>query len=120
MNGALPAVIGLLGLIYPALFAAMTLTRAPKWRAKSRFDVLVTGISASVTLVLVHEYFAWWIVPVALWLLPMGIFAAAVAGAVITWPSLRWARPGRTQRRTVLGLIVSILFAGAVVFLVAR
>jgi len=118
VNLVLPLVIGALGVGYPALFAAMTLSRAPRWRAKSRVDVLVEGLTAALMLVLVHEFFAWWVVPAALWLVPVAIFAAGVVGAVIRWPSLPWMREGRTLRRAVLGASVSVVVVAVILWVV--
>lgn len=120
MNWILPTVIGLLGLAYTGLFAAMTVSRSPRWRAKSRADVLVAALNALVALVLVHQFFAWWAAPAALWLVPVAVAAAGVAGAITAWPSLAWMRPGRTLRATLVGVIATVVFAAAVLLLVLR
>jgi hypothetical protein len=113
----LPVIVGLLGIAYPTLFALMT--RGPaRWRAKSRVDVIVEGLTASLMVVLVHEVFAWWVVPVALWLIPVAILAWGIFGAVMEWPKLPWLRAGRSLARTVITAALNVLVIAVILIVV--
>lgn len=117
MSWVLPVIVGLLGIFYPTMFALMT--RGPaRWRAKSRVDVIVEGLTASLMVVLVHEFFAWWVVPVVLWLIPVAILAWGIFGAVMEWPKLPWLRAGRSLARTVITAALNVLVIAVVLIVV--
>lgn len=118
MNWVLPVVVALLGVGYPALFAASTLTRSATWRAKSRVDLLIAGLNAALMLLLVHQFFLWWIVPVVLWLLPVAVLSVGVAGAILAWPTLGWKREGRALWRTFAGAAINVVVVVAVAWVV--
>lgn len=118
MNDVFPLLVGVLGLGYAALFAAAGLSHARSLRAKSRADLLVTGFNGALGLVLLHEFFSWWAIPAALWLVPVAIFAAGVAGTIIAWPTMTWTRKGRSVARTIVFAALNAVIVAAVIVLV--
>ena len=87
-----------------ALVAAFVI-RAWKERgmlaARDRW-ALITGFVAAVTgFALASLLINWAVVPVAIWLVAVGLLAGGVVGAVLRWPELSWYEGTKPLGRTI-------------------
>ncbi len=66
------------------------------WKARGKLAgrdrwALITGFVAAVTgFAIASLLINWVVVPVAIWLVAVGLLAGGVVGAVLRWPALAW------------------------------
>jgi len=104
-----------------ALFLALVVAfvvRAWKTRgtlaARDRW-ALITGVVAAVTgFAIASLLINWVVVPVAIWLVAVGLLAGGVAGAVLRWPELSWYDGTKPIRRTI-GVIASLVICALII-----
>jgi len=107
-----------------ALFLALVgafVVRA--WKARGKLAArdrwaLITGFVAAVTgFAIASLLIDWVVVPVAIWLVAVGLLAGGVVGAVLRWPELPWFAGTKPIRRTIS--VVASLFICALIIGVA-
>jgi len=112
-------ITGFLALAFAGLFAAGSLTRGKAFAAKSRLDLVIAAADSAVVLLGAHLLMPWGSVSPVLWLVPVAIFAAGAAGAVLRWRDFPAVRPGRPARRTWAWAAVHVGVLAAIVFVIA-
>ncbi len=79
--------------IFLALVAAFVI-RAWKARgklsARDRLALITSFVTAVTGFAVASLLINWVVVPVAIWLVAVGLLAGGVAGAVLRWPELAW------------------------------
>ena len=118
MNALVPLVIGALTVFAAGSFAVQTLVRSGALSAKTRIGVVTAFLDTVLALVLAHVLIPWSNVPTALWLIPVGLAAAGVAGAVLRWTALPFTHPDRSARRQIAFAAVHVAFVRVIIGLV--
>ena len=104
--------------LFLALVAAFVV-RA--WKARGKLAArdrwaLITGFVAAVTgFAIASLLINWVIVPVAIWLVAVGLLAGGVAGAVLRWPELSWfagTKPIGRAIAVIASLVICALIMG--------
>lgn len=101
--------------LYPLTYALRMLGVVPRWAPRSRTAIATATLDAVLVLVLAHALIAWWAIPTPLWVVPVGLSAAGVVGAIIRWPDVSWMKPGRGAR---VGAILAVLHLAVVTALI--
>jgi hypothetical protein len=112
-------ITGFLALAFTAVFAAGSLTKGKAFAAKSRLELLFGAADAAVVLLGARLLMPWGSVSPWLWLVPVAIFAAGVAGAVLRWRDLPPVRPDKPRRRTLVWAVVHAVVLLAIVVVIA-
>jgi len=112
-------ITGFLALAFTGLFAAGSLTTGRTFAAKSRVDLVLGAADAVVVLLGAHLLMPWGTVSPWLWLVPVAIFAAGAAGAVLRWRDLPAVRGDKSARRTWVWAAVHVGVLAGIVFVVA-
>ncbi len=103
--------------IFPALVAAFVI-RAWKthgWLAgRDRWALVTSFVTAIEAFAIATLLINWVVVPVAVWLVAVGLLAGGVAGAVLRWPGLAWY-DGTTLIRRTIGVSASLLICALVI-----
>ena len=99
-----------------AAFVIRTWKTRGKLAARDRW-ALITGFVAAVTgFAIASLLINWVVVPVAVWLVAVGLLAGGVVGAVLRWPGLAWfagTRPVGRAIAVIAGLFVCALIIAA-------
>ena len=104
-----------------ALFLALVgafVVRA--WKARGKLAArdrwaLITGFVAAVTgFAIASLLINWVVVPVAIWLVAVGLLAGGVVGAVLRWPGLAWFAGTKPVGRAV-AIIASLLICALII-----
>ena len=102
--------------VFLALVAAFVI-RA--WKARGKLAArdrwaLITGFVTAVTgFAIASLLINWVVVPVAIWLVAVGLLAGGVGGAVLRWPGLAWFAGTKPIGRTIA--VVASLFICALI-----
>ena len=110
-------ITGFLALAFAAIFALSAVNRGKVWGAKSRLDLVLSGVDAVVVLFAARLLMPWSIVSPWLWMIPVAIVAAGVGFAVIRWSGLPVTRPDKSRRHAVIWGAVHAAVLAALVFL---
>jgi len=108
--------LGLVALAFASSFALQAFNRGPRWGAKSKLELVFTGLDAVVALLAVHLLMPWTSVSPLLWLIPVAVLAVAVYGSVLRGRQLATLRVDKPRRRTLAwaavhaAVLVGILF----------
>jgi len=84
-----------------------TLAARDRWALITGFVAAVTGFAIASLLI------NWVVVPVAIWLVAVGLLAGGVGGAVLRWPGLAWFAGTKPIGRTIA--VVASLFICALI-----
>jgi len=85
-----------------------------KLAARDRW-ALITGFVAAVTgFAIASLLIIWVVVPVAIWLVAVGLLAGGVVGAVLRWPGLAWFAGTKPVGRAV-AIIASLLICALII-----
>ncbi len=87
------------------------LSARDRWALISSFVTAVTGFAIASLLV------NWVVVPVAIWLVAVGLLTGGVVGAVLRWPELAWFAGTKPIGRTIA--VIANLFICALIIGVA-
>ncbi len=87
------------------------LSARDRWALITSFVTAVTGFAIASLLV------NWVVVPVAIWLVAVGLLAGGVVGAVLRWPELAWFAGTKPIGRTIA--VIANLFICALIIGVA-
>ncbi|WP_165069642.1 hypothetical protein [Marisediminicola senii] len=112
-------ITGILAVFFSGLFA-LSATRRGAAFARSRVELVGTGLDAVAILVVARALMPWSDVSPLLWLVPVAIAAIGVFLAVLRWSALPNLRPGRPAVRSIaygvahaiVLLAVLVLFLG--------
>ena len=88
-----------------------TLAARDRWALITGFVAAVTGFAIASLLI------NWVVVPVAIWLVAVGLLAGGVVGAVLRWPELAWYEGTRPIWRAIA--VIANLFICALIIGVA-
>ena len=92
------------------------------WKVRGRLAAhdrwaLITGFVAAVTgFAIASLLINWVVVPVAVWLVAVGLLAGGVVGAVVRWPGLVWfagTKPVGRAISVIVSLFMCTLIIGA-------
>jgi hypothetical protein len=107
---------GFLALAFCAAFAAAGLSRRTSFAARSRLDLVLSGVDAAAVLVFARALMPWSSVSPWVWMIPAAVFAVGVGACVLRWGSLPALRPGRAVWSSVTVAVASLAVAIAMVF----
>jgi hypothetical protein len=106
---------GILALAFTAAFAAAGLSRRKGFAARSRLDLVLSGVDAVAVLVFARALLPWSTLSPWLWLVPAALLAAGVAGCVLRWHELPAIRPDRPAWTAVVVAVASVAVAVAMI-----
>jgi len=97
-----------LGIAVLALSAAFVVSAFARGRLRARSGVALVGRFADVVvfLLLARLLQSWSVLTPWAWLVPVGLVAAGVAGAILRWPELSIWRPDRPRWRAIVALVL--------------
>ncbi|MBA3236582.1 MAG: hypothetical protein H0T59_11445 [Chloroflexi bacterium] len=87
------------------------LSARDRWALITGFVTAVTGFAIASLLI------NWVVVPIAIWLVAVGLLALGVVGAVLRWPDLEWFAGTKPIGRAIA--VIASLFIGALIIGVA-
>jgi hypothetical protein len=110
-------VTGFVAFAFAAAFVASAFSRRPAFAARSRLELVLTGLDAAAALVLARALMPWADLSPFLWFVPVVAVAAGVFGAVLRWAELPGLRPARARWRSILSGVLHVVVYTLVVFL---
>ncbi|MGB3376285.1 MAG: hypothetical protein WBA87_14225 [Microbacterium sp.] len=111
-------ITGILALAFTAVFAISALTRGKLFAPTSRLELILRALDAATLLLFAHIMMPWAVLSPWLWLIPVALFAAGVAGINLKWSTLPFLRPDRSHRRTATWAIFHVIVIASLIVLV--
>ncbi len=106
--------LGIIGLLIPVIVLVFTALfpvaafAGGKWGAKSRVDLVGSGLDALVVLIIGRFILPWTVLTPWAWFIPVALVAAGVAGLVLRWQALPTWRPERRRWGAIAVLVVRL------------